>query len=247
MKKFICISDVHGNHVDMKAFDKMIEFAKDFKADYSIINGDLFDFAALRRGADDNDMREDISEDVRIGLDCAHRFYNASKKSKKVFLMGNHDERIYDFMKPTTPALLREAAEGLEQEILVPMKELGVEVIRYRVDKWFQIGSLKFNHGFSHGKTAATNMSRTYGNVVFGHSHAIASYRNDNYKAQTAFNQGCLCQLDPGYALRNLNTLRWEHGFTYGVVNEKTGYFELNQARYGKDYSLIASTKFKEY
>lgn len=247
IKKFICISDIHGNHVDHRAFDKMIKFAKDFKADYSIINGDLFDFAALRRGASDDEIRESIHDDVQIGLDCADRFFRASPKSKKVFLLGNHDERIYDFIKPSTPALLKEAAIGLEEEIMTPMREWGVEVIRYRVDTWYQVGKLKFNHGFSHGKTAATNMARTYGNVIFGHSHGISSYRNDSHKAQTAFNQGCLCRLDPSYALRNLNTLRWEHGFTYGIINEDTGYFEVNQARYGKDYHLVTATKFKEY
>ena len=50
-KKFIIVSDIHGNMADMVAIRAALAFTKDFNPEIRVIAGDLWDFSAIRKGA----------------------------------------------------------------------------------------------------------------------------------------------------------------------------------------------------
>ena len=56
-RKFIILSDIHGNMMDERACSAALAFAKDFKPDIKVIAGDLWDFSAIRKGASDEESR----------------------------------------------------------------------------------------------------------------------------------------------------------------------------------------------
>jgi Icc-related predicted phosphoesterase len=50
-KKFVIVSDIHGSMMDERACKAALSFTKDFKPDVKVIAGDLWDFSAIRKGA----------------------------------------------------------------------------------------------------------------------------------------------------------------------------------------------------
>jgi hypothetical protein len=51
---------------------------------------------------------------------------------------------------------------------------------------------------------------------------------------------GCLCKLDPDYSRSMVNTLRWEHGFAFGVILPN-GTYQCWQARSVRGQWVIPS------
>lgn len=94
-----------------------------------------------------------------------------------------------------------------------------------------KIGSLKFIHGYMTGITAARRTAMIYGSVVMGHGHGIQSATIEGVEPRAGFMVGCLCELELEYNRAAAGTLNWEHGWAYGVINEKSGAFQVWQAR----------------
>lgn len=147
------------------------------------------------------------------------------------FLRGNHDERLWD---------LAEQSEG----IVADYAKLGVQrleklVARLRCQMFpynkregvFTLGSFKFIHGYLLGITAARRTAMIYGSVVMGHGHSIQSASIEGIEPRAGFMCGCLCKLELDYNRAHAGTLSWNHGWAYGVTNEKTGAFHYWQAR----------------
>ncbi len=70
-----------------------------------------------------------------------------------------------------------------------------------------------------------------YGSVVMGHGHGVQQATIEGVEQRAGFMAGCLCKLELGYNRAQAGTLAWEHGFGYGISNEKTGSFHYWQAR----------------
>ena len=49
-KKFVAFGDTHGDMVHKETLQALSNFIKEWKPDYKIHIGDLFDFRALRQG-----------------------------------------------------------------------------------------------------------------------------------------------------------------------------------------------------
>ena len=62
-KKFVFCSDVHGSEQDVKANKALFTFLGDYRPDIRVMGGDLFDFAALRKKASEEERRISIKED----------------------------------------------------------------------------------------------------------------------------------------------------------------------------------------
>src|SRR6476469_5531291 len=92
-RKWCAAFDNHGNEADKSAVKAFFEFNKWFKPEIRVHGGDCFNFAALRKGASDEEKREGIRQDVDAGIDFIKQFEPTH------FLRGNHDERLWDASK----------------------------------------------------------------------------------------------------------------------------------------------------
>jgi 3',5'-cyclic AMP phosphodiesterase CpdA len=102
-KRFVICSDIHGDEQDADAVASLHAFCDDFKPTVRVINGDLWDFRNLRKGASDDEKAHSLEDDWQAGMEFADRFFKGGKDNH--FLRGNHDERLWMF---------RESATGLE-------------------------------------------------------------------------------------------------------------------------------------
>lgn len=244
MRRFQIVSDPHGLHRNERACDASIAFAQDFKPDIRIIAGDLFDFAAIRKGASEEERGQSLAEDYELGMDYAKRFFAGG--SERVFLNGNHDTPRLALLAQSVDAARADLGKRMIGDLNRGMARLKAKVLPY--DSRFgiyQMGHLKVAHGYFTGTSACAKHAAVYGNVVFGHIHSIESYQVPGLEQREARAIGCLCELDPDYCSAKPGKLRWAHGWAYGWVNDD-GSYSLFQVR-GVNGKFTAPVQIKTY
>lgn len=222
--KFVFASDVHGDMQDEAANEALFRFVDSFKPEIRIMGGDLWDFRPLRKGACDDEKRESLAKDYNAGMQWLKRF------KPQFFLLGNHDARLFELAEADKGVASDYAAQGVA-EIRAVASKLKCKVLPYHHrDGLLKIGRAKFAHGFSTGLYAARVMANTYGAVIFGHVHTVSEFSIPGLERRVARSVGCLCKLSMEYQIRQLQSLAHSHGFAYGIINERTGSYVVNQA-----------------
>lgn len=210
-RRFLFLTDNHGDQADRSAVKVAKEFCQYFKPDVRIHGGDCFDLRCLRRGAGSEEQLEDLKADIDAGLDFM-RWYKPHH-----WLRGNHDERLVDSINSHNP-LLRRFASLTWTEIMDTIR--GAKILPYcKARGILQIGSLKFAHGYAGGMYAAKRMAEVYGSIVFGHVHVSEAFSIPGLEPRVGRAVGCLCKTSMDYNRAQLNTLRQRNGFAYGFLN----------------------------
>lgn len=239
METFVAVGDLHGDRQDENAVHAFKKFVKEFDPKYRIFLGDIWDFRAIREGATKTEKFHSMEEDFQAGMEFIEWF------KPTVILLGNHDQRLWDLIekegvKKSGP--LTDLAKRLVGEFEEFTKGNGTFVLPYdkRRGVW-RYNGLKFAHGFSQGKDAASEMARVYGNVIFGHGHAIDVASEPGDEPRVARMVGALCRLDMSYNRAQLATLRQQHGWAYGVFmpNQRN---EIFQAKYEDGQIVFAGS-----
>lgn len=242
-KKFVIVSDIHGSLQDKRACDAALAFTKDFKPDVKVIAGDLWDFSAIRKGASVDEQQVSMRDDFDAGTTFANSFFKGG--GDKHLMLGNHDVRAHDMLMSAS-GVKRDLGAMMVEDINMVGKSNNARIWDYDARTGvLDLGHLKIIHGFHTGVSACAAHARVYGNVVFGHTHGIASYQVPGLDQKEARNIGCLCDLNPDYVNRKTGKLAWGHGWAFGWLFSD-GTYQINQARNieGKFY---ASTEIKEY
>lgn len=218
MIKYVAFGDVHSCE---EYIDLVIKFIKKEKPNYVIIGGDLLDFYAIskfntrkRNSKGINWCIEETNKELKIGNRILDKIDKASPKSKRVFIMGNHEERLDKFYL--------EYPQISESDIRKELKldERGYEFVD--VGDYYKLGKLYFIHGDGYQvdnftKKVAVSCRK---NVRLFHNHTNQSYMitspigsEDKTEVKSA---GCLCPNDPEYmkGIRN----RWINSFFFGYV-----------------------------
>jgi len=243
LRKFVIVSDIHGDQMDEGACDGALAFTKEYNPEIRVIAGDLWDFSAIRRGATADERSASMRADYEAGKGFAEAFLKGGKQNH--LMLGNHDVRAFDLAE-STDAVQADLGERMVADINGLARRLNAKLLPYDArDGVLEIGHLNVVHGFHTGPSACAQHGRIYGNVAFGHGHGIAAYQVPGLKQKEARMLGCLCKLDMDYANRKTGKLVWAHGFGYGWVYDD-GDYVLNQARrIGGRFH--ASTEIKAY
>ena len=244
MKRFIVCSDIHGDMQDPVAVKALLAFTRDFNPEIRVINGDLYDLRALRKGASQEEAYGSLQEDWAAGNKFANEFYNGGKENH--FLRGNHDERIYHMAKNTS-GVVRDYAEDGIQSLEANVKRWKAKMLPYdSAHGILRLGKLKILHGYFTGAGAAQAHARVYGGgVLFGHTHSIEVNAVPSLEPAEARGIGCLCIRDMDYVSAKTGKLRWAQGWAYGFLFED-GTYQLFQARKINNEFYVA-TDIKAY
>lgn len=232
-KRFVFASDIHGDKQDKTANVALFRFLEHWKPEIRVCGGDLWNFAALRKGADEEEKRESLIDDYGAGCNWIEKFQPTH------FLRGNHDERAWDWSK-LDKGICSDLARLWVKEIEADIKKRRCQMFPY--DKRagvLRIGHLKMIHGYACGVNAARKHAWTYGSCLFGHIHAIDHVTLERTEKTMARAVGCLCVLDQEYNRAHMASLRHAHGWAYGVIDDRTGLYHSWQAeRIGSKWLL---------
>ena len=111
--KFVACGDIHGDEQDAPSVKALLAFTKEYKPDLVVCIGDLWDFRAIRKGAGDEEQASSLQKDWDCGEEFIREFFKFG--DERVFLRGNHDERIFDMARNSRSGLARDYAnDGIE-------------------------------------------------------------------------------------------------------------------------------------
>lgn len=212
---YVC--DTHGAQVDEDAWRAALKFMRDWKPHIRIHGGDLLDLTPLRRRATPDEREASIVADLEAGLRILAEY------RPHVFLRGNHDERLWDRLyDPRGP--VRDLAQLTLQKLAEVLARGKTIMLPYGPDSVYELGDVRFVHGGTTGPYAARRHAACYGRCVFGHTHAYSLAVEARWPYnEIAYGVPCLCKRVPDYARSHLNALRCEHGWAYGLYDERTG------------------------
>jgi len=227
MIRYIAFADIHS---DERYINLLIRFIKKTKPHYVIIGGDLLDLYAISRFNTHKRHSRGIdwcinetNRELRIANRILDKIDRAAAKSKKIFLMGNHEERLDKFY------LEYPQIEGKKAGVKQKLKLIERGYIFIPAGKWYKLGKLYFIHGDGYQndiftKKVAVNCRK---NIRLFHNHTNQSYMitspiDDNDKTEIK-SAGCLCTNDPEYMKGIQN--RWINSFFFGYIL-KNGNFQ---------------------
>lgn len=221
-ERWISVSDNHGNHADPAACGVMFAFLKQWNPTVRIHIGDCFNFAALRKNASDFEKREKMSDDVDAGISFLDKFKPTH------IAWGNHDQRLWDILETDDGPAIDHANSIISKIEEVTHKAKCVPYCKRK--GVIQYGDHRFIHGYHSGIYAASHAALAYGNVIMGHVHTTLAASVPRFEGATGYAQGALCKLEQKYNRAHANTLRQNHGFSYGIKTE-SGKLIVYQAR----------------
>lgn len=245
--KFVTFSacfDTHGHYINLDAADAFLRHLNQFKPDFRIHGGDIFDVTAAMAKATPAEKATDIMEDIDAGLDFVR------KMRPTHITLGNHDNRLFEKLgryeacseykkacelsgdrrqrKTTATSPFEElAAMFLVDKIFGVFKQSNAKTWTYNMGSGFTPvkGGPTFAHGYFVGDGACKRMVQAYeGPVFFGHLHAFDMYTNPSRSHPSSRSVGSMCDnLKFDYQRRFTTALKHECGWVYGAINKQTG------------------------
>lgn len=211
-ESFAASSDFHGDRHDPVARAAFKLFVEDYKPKHRWFLGDLFDLRALRIGADADEKLHSLQSDFDTGMEFMEEY------RPDVVTLGNHDQRLWDAaekdgLRRTGP--IADLARILLAQWDKTVKKMGVRVLPYDKRKGvYRYNGLAGTHGFDHAEPA--QMAQVYGNVIYGHGHAILSAASPSEETKVGRMIGSLALRDMVYNRAQVRTLRQQNGWAYG-------------------------------
>lgn len=226
--KVAILSDAHIPYHSTTALSAAVAYCKSRRPDVVLLNGDFADFYSISRHQKDPKKRDFVAEvkAVQAGLAwIRHEF----KKARIVFKTGNHEERWQHWLWNHAPEICdferMQIGQWLEAE------KHGIEVVTDQ--RPILAGRLPIFHGHETGKgiSAPVNPARgaflrTGSTMLVGHSHRTSQHTEPDWHHidTTVWSTGCLCDLNPRYAVIN----KWNLGFAFVPVDNEGGWHVEN-------------------
>lgn len=222
LTRFVAVGDNHGKLVHKSDAKTFFDFCATFQPQLKVHLGDNWDFANLRRGADPREEGDDMGPDLEAGFDFLDQF------RPNVLCLGNHDHRLWRAAEDSR-GLVRQFASSVISEIESKTAKMKCRVLPYHSRRGiYAAGHLNFLHGYHAGASAIAQHAKVYRSCVFGHLHGngtVSERGLDNPRAHCVGGLGNHELME--YAAQRTATLAWGPGWAYGVINPRTGNFQL--------------------
>ncbi len=186
-KRIAVIPDSHHPIHDPYAIDAMMAYLRDYKPDYIVLIGDVYDCLCLSRHANSHAAVRlmDIKYQLKTEIDAAKPFINellSISNNNLAWIEGNHEYRRQNILN-ANPGLIGLPALDAKNLFEIPDKVWWIES-----DERLRIGNMFFEHGDqiinSRGSMHVANTMwnrRPNVNTFVGHWHCIDVKRRISY------------------------------------------------------------------
>lgn len=229
--RILVLSDIHFPHHDEKALAAAIAYGRKINPTIVYLNGDTVENYALSRWEPDPRKRDLAGEikSVKQGLAYLRERF---PKALIVFKHGNHEARSEDYLRRKAPELL--GVEDFKLSRLLDFEGKGIQEVELL--QFAQLGKLNIIHGHELPKGISNPVNpargmflRTAETSMCGHFHQTSQHteaRGIRKEVVSCWTTGCLCGLQPDYAVVN----KWNHGFAV-VETDRNGDFEVSNLK----------------
>jgi len=221
LEPILVVPDCHIPYHDKKAWNLMMQAARDLKPKHIVIIGDFLDFYSVSDHSKDPRRALNLGPEIAAGLKCLDEL-DTLKASKKYYIAGNHEDRLERYLKTRAPELY----EFVSVPELLHLKKRGWRWVPYKDD--MQIGKMNFTHDVGvAGRAAVFNCLDTYQHsIVTGHTHRLGYIVEGNAKGEFKLSAqfGWLGDSKSVDYMHKAKVLKnWAQGFGVGYLNPTTG------------------------
>lgn len=218
------IGDHHVPFHDPVAWDLIVQWVKDYRPEVIHHLGDFLDCYQLSSHDRDPELITNFRDDCELGHTLLSELREASPGSKFHLSEGNHEDRLPRYLKRKAPELFDTVPSALRLSSL--------DIQWHPQTHPYQTGKLWVKHGTCirkhSGYTAKEELLRCGDNVIHGHTHRLGShYWSDYNRTICAWENGCLCKIDPAVHQYTKGPPNWQQGFSIGTFHR--GLFQLEQ------------------
>lgn len=228
----LVFGDTHAPFHDPLVVKLILKVIFEWKPDLVIHNGDMFDCDAISRFPRDPARTERLHKEMLVG----HHILGLIPESiKRVFCLGNHEDRIRKYFWRQAPELFGFLAE----DQMLGLENIGWHTVPYLES--FKIGDLVVSHDFGrHGASAVKHAAELHPGrtVVVGHTHRLESHsRTAGGIRYRGLNTGWGGDEDAiRYLHKDVVRAHWKKGFVAGHLGEN-GDADFRTVRIRRNYS----------
>jgi predicted phosphodiesterase len=228
-EKVLCLYDVHIPYHSIEALTAAISFGKKENVDCVFLGGDIIDCFKLSRFVKDPSKRN-FAEELSLFKDFINVLEREFPKAKKIYKIGNHEERYQNFLFEKAKELV--GVDEFNLDNIIKARANNIEIVKDKRITNFNGLNIIHGHEFSSGFFSPVNVARGLylrgkTSAMQGHSHQTSEHTESdmNGKITTTWSVGCLCELHPEYAPIN----KWNHGFA--VLHKTSSGFDVDNKR----------------
>jgi len=240
-ERSVFLGDAHIPYQDPDVLKLVIEFVKDFQPDRLFVLGDWVDFYDLSVFDKDPNRKNKLQRELDLGQAYLEDLVEAAPNSKRVFMQGNHEDRLRKWLWANEEiASLR----GMGIEELLGLRELGFETYDYH--QVYNYNGFLVKHGDlvrKHaGYTARAELENSGVSGISGHTHRLGSHHKRDHAGQVVwYEAGCVCDLEPHYTVRP----NWQQGFGIGWHESRGNRFFVELIPIIKGRFIVNGTLYK--
>jgi len=218
--RILVFGDLHAPYCDQRAKEIMIEIGIDFNPHEVVSLGDFADMYSVTLHQKSPSMTNVLLDDIRAVNKELDVFSLAFPDAKKVFLEGNHENRLGRYIASKAPELFN----MLDIPSLFRLKEHGFEYVKYGPNQLYvpvtSAGTLaKFGmrHEPLSGGVGAARISvlKAMESLFYAHNHRLEEYHTKTILGRSVFGTSFGWLGQEGHKafeyVKNPHT--WQHGF----------------------------------
>lgn len=225
IQTWVVMNDLQIPFQDKPILSNVLSFVSELRPYGVILNGDVVDCYAISDFTKDPaNSGADLGEEIRQSRQLMARL--ATCTTQRIWLGGNHEDRLRRYMWKNAPAVA--TLENETFEVKFKLADYGVQWKPY--GGYHMLGKLMVTHGDIVSKhsaySARMNFEKYGSSILVGHTHRLGIYyKTDVRGSHAAYENGCLCRLDPEYVQHP----NWQRGFSVVHVDTRTGFYNVNQ------------------
>jgi predicted phosphodiesterase len=173
IKTALIIPDCHIPYQDDRAYQLMIDVAKELDPDEIVILGYFADFYAINSHGKAPDMHHLLEDEVFAVIEKLKELKKLFPHAKRVYIEGNHEYRLGRYITNRCPDLFG----VVDVRTILCLDTLGFHFVPYTPHQKYNVlgSSLIARHEpLAGGKHVAQNTAeKAMSSVIFGHTHRI--------------------------------------------------------------------------
>lgn len=236
-RKAIVLGDIHIPYHDVGVLNLVYDFIQHNEFDLVILIGDIADCYDISDFSKDPVRGVRFPDEARIvKANLRQLRESAGKKTKIVYVAGNHEHRLRRFLMKNARALV--GLPGLTIPEIFGLKELGIQYVDCTAEKFcdtywrFEDYEILFGHFAKvskHSAYTAKLLVDDYGvSLIQGHCHSFGTHERLLERGWVqGWENGCLCDLNPPYTKQK----NWMHAFHIVWFETPGSYFDVESVR----------------
>lgn len=244
----LLIPDTHRPFHHRKAYDLMLDVAKDLKPQHVYILGDYADFYSVSSHQKDPRVFQMLQDEVVDVLGAIEQLDALLPDSKKVFIQGNHEWRLERYLLAQAPALFGVTST---EHVLGLENRPNWKFIQYCPNQMVSIaGSYLYARHEPLGSSAKATATKALCSLVYGHIHRIEQSHMVGLDGtnHVCFSVGWLGDKRKSEVFDYVKGHhQWQLGFGLAWVNPKTRLFYhkiVHILESGNKVSAVVNGKF---